>query len=247
MLLKSRRTGVIRKQNILKGAFMQNQPAMPAEEARTSCGAILSDEDVRLAAAELRRAHPKLAAVADASTFTANKAALYRSVDMLSVSDGLKEAWRQAALTDPALRLPVFFVRCVDIGYATNPISLRRGFREADNTDEDLFYLFRLLGRYQADAIRMVCDAELDTMAEDERRALSERAIEVFLDIYPFLREEQKRIAPRIENVRSLAEAAARNAEAALANPATSEAEHAALEEDIAACTFTVRLIEASL
>lgn len=226
---------------------MQNQPAIPAEEARNFCGAILADEDVRLAAAELWRAHPELTAVTDAVTFAANKAALYRSVDMLSVSDGLKDAWRQAALTDPALRLPAFFVRCVDIGYATNPTSLRRGFRETDNTDEDLFYLFRLLGRYQADAIHMVCDTELDTMAPDERRALSERAIEVFLDIYPFLREEQKRIAPRIEKVRSLAEIATHKAEAALADPATGESERAVLEEDIAACKFTMRLIEASL
>lgn len=235
---------------------MQNQPvtsaedfgnSLTSEEARTSCGTILSDEDVRLAAAELWRAHPELAAVTDAGTFAANKAALYRSVDMLSVSDGLKEAWRQAALTDPSLRLPVFFVRCVDIGYATNPTSLRRGFRETDNTDDDLFYLFRLLGRYQADAIRMVCDTELDTMAPDERRALSERAIEVFLDIYPFLSGEQKRIADRIENVRTLAEAASRNAEAALADPSTSEAERTTLEEDAASCKFTIRLIEASL
>ncbi len=209
-------------------------------DADAAALAALSEADVRLRAAELWHAHPRLADLMEAEAFARAKAALFRSVDTLSVSDELKDRWRRAVLTDTALRLPEFFVRCVDIGYATNPTSLRRGFREPDNTDEDIFELFRLLGRYQADAIRMVCDAELETMAADERRAVSERSIEVFLDIYPFLREEQKRIAPRLENVRALAEKAARAVEARLAEADGNRAE---LEEEKAACAFVIKLI----
>lgn len=212
---------------------------------------VLDDETVRTVAAALWRRSPEAAARMDEAAFAARKLALYRSVDALSVSDGLKARWRQAVLSDAALRRPDIFVRCVDIGFATNPTSLRRGFREMGTSDGELLGLFRLLGRYQADAARMVFGAEWDALAEDERRAVSVRGVDVFLDIYPFIVDEQKRIAARLENVCSLAVAEAARLFDELTRPGAPRSpfdmQPEEMAEELAALEFTRRLIRACL
>ena len=97
------------------------------------------------------------------------RAALLASVDTLPVSEELKERWRAAAREDARLRLPVFFVRCADMGYACLPTLIRRAFAERNVAFEDLHFVYQTLGAQHADAQRMIfTPEELAAMELDE-------------------------------------------------------------------------------
>ena len=103
------------------------------------------------------------------------RAALLASVDALSVSEELKERWRTAAREDSRLRLPVFFVRCADMGYACLPTLLRRAFAEKNVAFEDLYFVYQTLGAQHADAQRMIfAPEELAGMELAELLAVTE-------------------------------------------------------------------------
>ena len=145
------------------------------------------------------------------------RAALLASVDTLPVSEELKERWRAAAEGDARLRLPVFFVRCADIGYACLPTLIRRAFAERNVSFEDLQFVYQTLGAQHADAQRMVfAPEELAGMELDELLAVTEYSLENFLDIYRFMPSMQAQKAEELGRIAAGAEARAQEARAAL-------------------------------
>ena len=124
------------------------------------------------------------------------RAALLASVDALSVSEELKERWRMAAREDSRLRLPTFFVRCADMGYACLPTLIRRAFAEKNVSFEDLCFVYQTLGAQHADAQRMIfAPEELEGMELAELLAVTEYSLENFLDIYQFMPSMQAKKA----------------------------------------------------
>ena len=145
------------------------------------------------------------------------RAALLASVDALAVSEELKERWRKAAREDMRLRLPAFFVRCADMGYACLPTLIRRAFAEKDVAFEDLCFVYQTLGSQHADAQRMVFSPEeLAGMELDELLAVSEYSLENFLDIYQFMPSMQAKKAAELGRIAAEAAAGARAAREAL-------------------------------
>ena len=127
------------------------------------------------------------------------RAALLASVDALSVSEELKERWRSAAREDSRLRLPVFFVRCADMGYACLPTLIRRAFAEKNVAFEDLEFVYQTLGAQHADAQRMIfAPEELEGMELAELLAVTEYSLENFLDIYRFMPSMQAKKAEEL-------------------------------------------------
>ena len=145
------------------------------------------------------------------------RAALLASVDALSVSEELKERWRSAAREDSRLRLPVFFVRCADMGYACLPTLIRRAFAEKNVAFEDLCFVYQTLGAQHADAQRMIfAPEELEGMELAELLAVTEYSLENFLDIYQFMPSMQAKKAGELWRIAAEAAAKARAALEAL-------------------------------
>ena len=145
------------------------------------------------------------------------RAALLASVDALSVSEKLKERWRSAAREDSRLRLPAFFVRCADMGYACLPTLIRRAFAEKNVAFEDLCFVYQTLGAQHADAQRMIfAPEELEGMELDELLAVTEYSLENFLDIYQFMPSMQAKKAGELGRIAAEAAARARAAREAL-------------------------------
>ena len=145
------------------------------------------------------------------------RAALLSSVDALAVSEELKERWRRAAREDMRLRLPAFFVRCADMGYACLPTLIRRAFAEKNVAFEDLCFVYQTLGTQHADAQRMIfTPEELAGMELDELLAVTEYSLENFLDIYQFMPSMQAKKAGELGRIAAEAAARARAAREAL-------------------------------
>ena len=145
------------------------------------------------------------------------RSALLASVDIVPVSDELKERWRIAARDDSRLRLPVFFVRCADMGYACLPTLLRRAFAEKNVAFDDLRFVYQTLGSQHADAQRMIFGPdELAGMETDELLAVTEYSLENFLDIYRFMPSMQAKKAEELGRIAAEAAEKARAARAAL-------------------------------
>jgi len=161
------------------------------------------------------------------------RAALLASVDTLPVSEELKERWRAAAREDARLCLPVFFVRCADMGYACLPTLIRRAFAERNVSFEDLQFVYPTLGAQHADAQRMIfTPEELGGMALDELLAVTEYSLENFLDIYRFMPSMQAKKAEDLGRIAAEAAAKARALRGELDSLAPgSEGREAALRE----------------
>ncbi len=145
------------------------------------------------------------------------RAALLASVDALSVSEELKERWRSAAREDSRLRLPSFFVRCADMGYACLPTLIRRAFAEKNVAFEDLCFVYQTLGAQHADAQRMIfAPEELEGMELAELLAVTEYSLENFLDIYQFMPSMQAKKAGELGRIAAEAADKARAAREAL-------------------------------
>ena len=145
------------------------------------------------------------------------RSALLASVDIVPVSDELKERWRIAARDDSRLRLPVFFVRCADMGYACLPTLIRRAFAEKDVAFEDLCFVYQTLGSQHADAQRMIfTPEELAGMELAELLAVTEYSLENFLDIYQFMPSMQAKKAGELGRIAAEAAAKASAAREAL-------------------------------
>ena len=145
------------------------------------------------------------------------RAALLASVDALSVSEELKERWRSAAREDSRLRLPAFFVRCADMGYACLPTLIRRAFAEKNVAFEDLCFVYQTLGAQHADAQRMIfAPEELEGMELAELLAVTEYSLENFLDIYRFMPSMQAKKAGELGRIAAEAAEKARAAREAL-------------------------------
>ena len=145
------------------------------------------------------------------------RAALLASVDALSVSEELKERWRTAAREDMRLRLPAFFVRCADMGYACLPTLIRRAFAEKNVAFEDLDFVYQTLGAQHADAQRMIfAPEELEGMDLAELLAVTEYSLENFLDIYRFMPSMQAKKAGELGRIAAEAAAKGRAAREAL-------------------------------
>ncbi len=172
------------------------------------------------------------------------RAALLASVDTLPVSEELKECWRAAAREDARLRLPVFFVRCADMGYACLPTLIRRAFAERNVAFEDLHFVYQTLGAQHADAQRMIfTPEELGGMALDELLAVTEYSLENFLDIYRFMPSMQAKKAEELGRIAAEAAAKARALREELESLAPgSEGYEAALRE-LAAQYFIEKIV----
>ena len=180
----------------------------------------------------------------DASMMDNNaRAALFASVDTLPVSEELKERWRAAAREDARLRLPTFFVRCADMGYACLPTLIRRAFAERNVAFEDLHFVYQTLGAQHADAQRMIfTPEELAAMELDELLAVTEYSLENFLDIYRFMPSMQAQKAEELGRIAAEAAEKGRAAREALAAMERGTAEHEACLRKISAQYFIERL-----
>ena len=171
------------------------------------------------------------------------RAALLASVDTLPVSEELKERWRAAAEGDARLRLPVFFVRCADIGYACLPTLIRRAFAERSVAFEDLRFVYQTLGAQHADAQRLVfTPEELDGMELDELSAATEYSLENFLDIYRFMLSMQAKKAEELGRIAAEAEASLAEVRARLASLDKGTDDFEAALREYSSCLFVVRL-----
>ena len=171
------------------------------------------------------------------------RAALFASVDTLPVSEELKERWRAAAREDARLHLPVFFVRCADMGYACLPTLIRRAFAERNVAFEDLHFVYQTLGAQHADAQRMIfTPEELGGMEQDELLAVTEYSLENFLDIYRFMPSMQAQKAEELGRIAAEAAEKGRAAREALAAMERGTAEHEACLREISAQYFIERL-----
>ena len=171
------------------------------------------------------------------------RAALLASVEVLPVSEELKERWRAAAREDSRLRLPVFFVRCADMGYACLPTMLRRAFAERNVGFDDLHFVYQTLGAQHADGQRMVfMPEELGGMELDELLAVTEYSLENFLDIYRFMPSMQAQKAGELGRIAAEAAEKGRAAREALAALERGTAEHEACLREVSAQYFIERL-----
>ena len=180
----------------------------------------------------------------DASMMDNNaRAALLASVEVLPVSEELKERWRTAACEDSRLRLPTFFVRCADMGYACLPTLLRRAFAERNVGFDDLHFVYQTLGAQHADGQRMVfMPEELGGMELDELLAVTEYSLENFLDIYRFMPSMQAQKAGELGRIAAEAAGKGRAAREALAALERGTAEHEACLREVSAQYFIERL-----
>ena len=171
------------------------------------------------------------------------RAALLASVDTLPVSEELKERWRAAAREDARLRLPVFFVRCADMGYACLPTLIRRAFAERNVAFEDLHFVYQTLGAQHADAQRMIfTPEELGGMALDELLAVTEYSLENFLDIYRFMPSMQAQKAEELGRIAAEAAEKARAARGALAALEVGSPEHEACLRELSSQYFIEKI-----
>ena len=171
------------------------------------------------------------------------RAALLASVEVLPVSEELKERWRVAAREDSRLRLPTFFVRCADMGYACLPTLLRRAFAERNVGFDDLHFVYQTLGAQHADGQRMVfMPEELGGMELDELLAVTEYSLENFLDIYRFMPSMQAQKAGELGRIAAEAAGKGRAARQALAAMERGTAEHEACLREVSAQYFIERL-----
>ena len=171
------------------------------------------------------------------------RAALLASVEVLPVSEELKERWRVAAREDSRLRLPTFFVRCADMGYACLPTLLRRAFAERNVGFDDLHFVYQTLGAQHADGQRMVfMPEELGGMELDELLAVTEYSLENFLDIYRFMPSMQAQKAEELGRIAAEAAEKGRAAREALAAMERGTAEHEACLREVSAQYFIERL-----
>ena len=171
------------------------------------------------------------------------RAALLASVEVLPVSEELKERWRVAAREDSRLRLPTFFVRCADMGYACLPTLLRRAFAERNVGFDDLHFVYHTLGAQHADGQRMIfTPEELGGMELDELLAVTEYSLENFLDIYRFMPSMQAQKADVLARIGSEAAEKGRAAREALAAMERGTAEHEACLRNISAMYFVEKL-----
>ena len=180
----------------------------------------------------------------DASMMDNNaRAALLASGEVLPVSEELKERWRVAACEDSRLRLPTFFVRCADMGYACLPTLLRRAFAERNVGFDDLHFVYQTLGAQHADGQRMVfMPEELGGMELDELLAVTEYSLENFLDIYRFMPSMQAQKAGELGRIAAEAAGKGRAARQALAAMERGTAEHEACLREVSAQYFIERL-----
>ena len=171
------------------------------------------------------------------------RAALFASVDTLPVSEELKERWRVAAREDARLRLPVFFVRCADMGYACLPTLIRRAFAERNVSFEDLQFVYQTLGAQHADAQRMVfAPEELAGMELDELLAVTEYSLENFLDIYRFMPSMQAKKAEELGRIAAEAAEKAGEVRKALDALAPGTAEHEEALRELSAQHFIEKI-----
>ena len=171
------------------------------------------------------------------------RAALFASVDTLPVSEELKERWRAAAREDARLRLPVFFVRCADMGYACLPTLIRRAFAERNVAFEDLHFVYQTLGAQHADAQRMIfTPEELAAMELDELLAVTEYSLENFLDIYRFMPSMQAKKAEELGRIAAEAAAKARALRGELDSLAPGSEGHEAALRELAAQYFIEKI-----
>ena len=171
------------------------------------------------------------------------RAALLASVDTLPVSEELKERWRAAAREDARLRLPVFFVRCADMGYACLPTLIRRAFAERNVAFEDLHFVYQTLGAQHADAQRMIfTPEELAAMELDELLAVTEYSLENFLDIYRFMPSMQAQKAEELGRIAAEAAEKARAARGALAALEAGSPEHEACLRELSSQYFIEKI-----
>lgn len=171
------------------------------------------------------------------------RAALLASVPTLSVSPELQERWAKAAVEDGRLRLPTFFVRCADMGYACLPTLLRRAFAERNVRFEDLQFVYSTLGAQHADGQRMIfTPEELGGMELDELLAVTEYSLENFLDIYRFMPSMQAQKAGELARIGAEAAEKGLAARKALAALERGTAEHEACLREISAQYFIERL-----
>ncbi len=171
------------------------------------------------------------------------RAALLASVPTLSVSPELQERWKRAAVEDTRLRLPVFFVRCADMGYACLPTMLRRSYAEKNLGFDDLHYVYQTMGTQHAEGQRMIfTPEELDGMELDELLAVTEYSVENFLDIYRFMPSMQAKKAEELARIGAEAAEKGRAARKALAAMERGTAEHEACLREISAQYFIERL-----
>ena len=171
------------------------------------------------------------------------RAALLASVPTLSVSPELQERWAKAAVEDGRLRLPTFFVRCADMGYACLPTMLRRSYAEKNLSFEDLRYVYQTLGTQHSDGQRMIfTPEELGGMELDELLAVTEYSLENFLDIYRFMPSMQAQKAGELARIGAEAAEKGLAARKALAALERGTAEHEACLREISAQYFIERL-----
>ena len=180
----------------------------------------------------------------DASMMDNNaRAALFASVDTLPVSEELKERWRAAAREDARLRLPTFFVRCADMGYACLPTLIRRAFAERNVAFEDLHFVYQTLGAQHADAQRMIfTPEELAAMELDELLAVTEYSLENFLDIYRFMPSMQAQKAEELGRIAAEAAEKGRAAREALAALKSGSPEHEACLRELSSQYFIEKI-----
>ena len=171
------------------------------------------------------------------------RAALLASVEVLPVSEELKGRWRVAAREDSRLRLPTFFVRCADMGYACLPTMLRRAFAERNVGFDDLHFVYQTLGAQHADGQRMIfTPEELGGMELDELLAVTEYSLENFLDIYRFMPSMQAQKAEELGRIAAEAAGKGRAAREALAAMERGTPEHEACLRNISAMYFVEKL-----
>ena len=171
------------------------------------------------------------------------RAALLASVDVLAVSEELKERWRTAAREDMRLSLPAFFVRCADMGYACLPTLIRRAFAEKNVSFEDLDFVYQTLGAQHADAQRMIfAPEELEGMELAELLAVTEYSLENFLDIYRFMPSMQAKKAEELGRIAAEAAEKARAARGALAALEAGSPEHEACLRELSSQYFIEKI-----
>ena len=171
------------------------------------------------------------------------RAALLASVPTLPVSPELQERWAKAAVEDERLRLPVFFVRCADMGYSCLPTMLRRAFAERNVGFDDLHFVYQTMGTQHAEGQRMIfTPEELGGMELDELLAVTEYSLENFLDIYRFMPSMQAQKAEVLGRIAAEAAEKGRAAREALAAMERGTAEHEACLREVSAQYFIERL-----